>query len=252
MAMDAVATATLPSTRRPRPQLRQTGILTASTEATGRHVSFVTAPYEETEEPHSSPAQEQAASDSAPSSPPTPAHTSKTNLILPRKTRSEGEGDALRAVLPRQRSTSLSSLGKGKGKGRAASLHSGPHIHPSPNPSPVQERPPAPPTEVLTRDATEEPGTSAGAAVVLQQALQPPVATADNMDVVMRDRMLVRILHSKQDGFARYMDEAHLAELTDVRQEECGEFIVVWRRGRIELYEDYVRAHAGIARFIPH
>ena len=51
-------------------------------------------------------------------------------------------------------------------------------------------------------DATEVPSTSLGAAVILQQDIQRP--TKDT-DVVMRDGMLVRILHCKQEGFARYM-----------------------------------------------
>ena len=195
-------------------------------------------------------------SDFAPSSPPTPASNSKTYLIPPiiepsgstrSKSRSERD-DFYAGPLPpqQQQGTSLSSLRPafskdGKGKGRPDSLHSASPIRPSPRPSAVQEPPPAPPNEVLTRDAAEEPSTSAGAAVILQQDLQ--LATQDT-DVVMRDRMLVRILHSKQDGFTKYMDETQLAEVTDIRQEEWGEFIVIWRRGRIELYEDYVRVHS--------
>lgn len=147
-------------------------------------------------------------SDSAPSSPSTPASNSKasnskTNLVRPPSL--ERSGAATRESHSERDA--------------------------------VQESPPAPPSEVLSREATEEPTTSAGAAAILQQDLQPPT---EDTDVVMRDRMLVRILYSKQDGFARYMDETYLTETTDVKQEEWGEFIVAWRRGRIELYEDYV------------
>jgi len=193
-------------------------------------------------------------SDSTPSSPPTPAINSKTHLILPPIIERSGsatskvhsERDALHAGVPPPKKRSSASLSSSrrtfsKGKGRPASLQSGSHTHPSSHPPPAQEPPPAPPTEVLTRDATEEPSTSAGAAVILQQDLQLPT---QDTDVVMRDRMLVRILHCKQEGFARYMDETYLAEITDVKQEEWGEFIVVWRRGRIELYEDYVSVHS--------
>ena len=192
-------------------------------------------------------------SDSISSSPSTPAGNSETNLVRPPTTEHVGsatskthsERDDLPAdlrPLPQQRSTSLSSLRPvfskdSKGKGRPASLHSGSHTRPSSYQSTVQEPAPAPPREVLTREATEEPTTSAGAAAILQQDLQPPT---QDTDIVMRDRMLVRILHSKQDASARYMDETYLAEITEVKQEEWGEFIVVWRRGRIELYEDYV------------
>jgi hypothetical protein len=256
---------------------------TTATGAAGRHVSFATVLTEEIGESHSI-AQEQAASttrvapttnteastlmqsspasdhrpqdsDSVPSSPPTPANNSKANLIpLPLTNRNGSasktysERGALHLGLPlpkKKRSTSLSSLARSfskesKGKGRATPSHGGPHTHPSPYPSPVQE-PPAPPVEVLNRNAAEEPNTSAGAAAILQQDLQP--ATQDT-DVIMRDRMLVRILHSKQGGFPKYMDEVHLAEITNIKQEEWGEFIVVWRRGRIELYEDYVSARS--------
>jgi len=262
---------------------KQTGVLTVSTAAgaTGRHVSFVTAHYEDTEESHG-PIQERASSSARPvlspgteevtlmqspasyhlsprdtysstSSPPTPANNSKTNLILPpiiehnRPVTSKAHSDqgALQTGAPpakAQRSTSLSSLRRAfskdsKGKGRPTSFYSGPHIQSSSRQPPTQEPPPVPPAEVLTRDPTEEPSTSAGAAVILHQDLQPP--TRDT-DIVMRDRMLVRVLHCKQEGFTKYMDEAQLGEITDVKQEEWGEFIVVWRKGRIELYEDYV------------
>ena len=92
-------------------------------------------------------------------------------------------------------------------------------------------------------ESTEELTTSTGVVAILQQDLQPPT---EDTDIVMRDRVPVRMLYSKQDGFARYMDETHLTETTNVKQEEWGEFIVAWRRGRIERYEDYV-----IVRLIP-
>lgn len=293
--MDAAPTEGSPvlSTRRLEPVgqpsgSKQTGVLTATaTGATGRHISFVTAHYEDYEESHG-PAQERAASSTRPAmgtsteaetlvrssasghQPPqdadstapslaTPANNSKTNLIPPPiiernrpvTSKAHSEGDALQRSVPppkKKRSTSLSSLRHAfskdsKGKGRPASFHNDPHIHPISRPSSTQEPPPAPPAEVLTRDATEEPSTSAGAAVILQQDLQPPT---QDTDIVMRDRMLVRVLHCKQEGFTKYMDENQFVEITDVKQEEWGEFIVVWRRGRIELYEDYVSACSKI------
>jgi hypothetical protein len=291
--VDAAATDGSPVLSARRPELvgqasgsKQTGVLT-TTGVTGRHVSFVTAHYEDSEGSHG-PAQEQATSstrpalststeaetpmqasasghrppqdaDSTTSVSPTPANNSKTNLILPPiiersrpvTSKALSERDALQTGVPppkKQRSTSLSSLRHtfskdSKGKGRPASFHSGPHTHPSPRPPPAQEPPPAPPAEVLTRNPTEEPSTSAGAAVILQQDLQPPT---QDTDIVMRDRMLVRVLHCKQEGFTRYMDETQLAEITDIKQEEWGEFIVVWRKGRIELYEDYVSVRSEI------
>ena len=295
-SVDAAATDGSPVLSTQRPELvgqasgsKQTGVLTTTTAAgaTGRHVSFVTAHYGDTEESHG-PTQERASSSARPalststeeetlmqspasghrsprdaysstSSPPTPANNSKTNLILPPiiehnkpvTSKAHSERSALQTGVPpakTQRSASLSSLRRAfskdsKGKGRPTSLYSGPHIHSSSHPPPTQELPPVPPAEVLTRDPTEEPSTSAGAAVILQQDLQPP--TRDT-DIVMRDRMLVRVLHCKQEGFTRYMDETQLAEITGVKQEEWGEFIVVWRRGRIELYEDYVSVRSEI------
>ena len=265
---------------------KQTGVLTTTTATgvTGRHISFATAPQESNGESHD-PAQERAASsmglalsastavvtpmqsssghqlphdvDSTRSFPLTPINNSKTNLIplptieRPVTIKAQSERDALHTGVPppkKQRSTSLSSLRHtfskdSKGKGRPDSFHSGPPIHPIQHSSPAQELPPAPPSEVLTRDASEEPSTSAGAAVILQQDLQPPT---QDTDIVMRDRMLVRVLYCKQQSFTRYMDETHLAEITDVKQEEWGEFIVVWRRGRIEFYEDYVSVRTEI------
>ena len=257
-----------------------------ATGVTGRHISFAAAPQEGNEESHSPAQERATSSmgpaliaspatgtpmqsssghqppqnvDSTTSFPSTPINNSKTNLIplpiiersRPVTIKAQSEQDALHKGVPppkKQRSTSLSSLRQtfskdSKGKGRPDSFHGGPPIHPSSHSSPAQESPPAPPAEVLTRDATEEPSTSAGAAIILQQDLQPPT---QDTDIVMRDRMLVRVLYCKQEGFTRYMDETHLAEITDVKQEEWGEFIVVWRRGRIELYEDYVSVRSEI------
>ena len=261
-------------------------LTTMATGDTGRHISFLTAPHGGNGESHgpaqkrapfptrpvlststeaatpmqsSSGHQPQHDLSSTTSSPPTPTNNSMTNLIPPPiieynrpvTTKAHSEQDGLHTGVPplkEQRSTSLSSLRHAfskdsKGKGRPASLHSGPPIHASFYLSPVQELPPASPSEVLTRDATEEPNTSAGAAIILQQDLQPPT---QDTDIVMRDRMLVRVLHCKQEGFARYMNETQFAEITDVKQEEWGEFIVVWRKGRIELYEDYVSVRSEI------
>ena len=53
--------------------------------------------------------------------------------------------------------------------------------------------------------------------------------------------MLVRVLYSKDEGITRF-DDAHNRTTRNLHFEDWGEFIVVWRKDRIELYGDYVNS----------
>ncbi|KAG8829407.1 hypothetical protein FRC17_006633 [Serendipita sp. 399] len=92
------------------------------------------------------------------------------------------------------------------------------------------------PLEVLTREPS--PKTSAGAAARINEELEP---LDDAEDVVLRDRMLIRVL-STAGSISKYLDEQQLLEMPEVRRERATmwrEYLVVWRKSSIELYEQY-------------
>ena len=95
---------------------------------------------------------------------------------------------------------------------------------------------PAPPNEVLARKGKEVEATSAGAT--------DNAALHENSfvwgDVVMRDRMLVRVAYTRSGGLGAAFDENQNRMTTNMRYEEWQEMMVVWRKDRIEIYEDYV------------
>lgn len=51
--------------------------------------------------------------------------------------------------------------------------------------------------------------------------------------------MLVRVDYTKSEGITRFDDNINRSA-RDLEYEDWGEFLVVWRRDGIELYEDYV------------
>ncbi|KAH9854680.1 Pleckstrin homology domain-containing protein [Lenzites betulinus] len=126
-----------------------------------------------------------------------------------------------------------------KGKGRDV------HVH--------YEEPPVPPAEVLARRGTavlEE--TSAGAAAQ---------ATAENQvkwgDVIMRDRMLVRVSYT-EDTVPVTFDESRNRTTRHLENEGWMEYIVAWRKDRLELYtdhhtpgKDWFTGHKRLAYIIP-
>jgi hypothetical protein len=54
----------------------------------------------------------------------------------------------------------------------------------------------------------------------------------------MTERMYVRVGHTRQD--VKYVDESNSRVITDLREERWQEYIVVWRRKRLELYSNHV------------
>ena len=55
-----------------------------------------------------------------------------------------------------------------------------------------------------------------------------------------QDRMLVRVCYTKSESLATHFNEVQNRQTTNLRHEDCMEFLVVWRRDMLELYEDYV------------
>lgn len=53
------------------------------------------------------------------------------------------------------------------------------------------------------------------------------------------DRMLVRVSHTDADSVGTAFDENQNRITQHLEYEDWSEFMVVWRKGRLELYEDY-------------
>ncbi|EIW59516.1 uncharacterized protein TRAVEDRAFT_121684 [Trametes versicolor FP-101664 SS1] len=116
--------------------------------------------------------------------------------------------------LPRPANQGRKSTGKGM------------HVH-------YEETPAVPPSEVLARRGSAVDDTSAGAA---------EQATAENQvkwgDVIMRDRMLVRVSYT-EDAVPPHFDETQNRTTRHLENEGWVEYIVAWRKDRLELYADH-------------
>ncbi|KAF7985501.1 hypothetical protein HWV62_3705 [Athelia sp. TMB] len=117
--------------------------------------------------------------------------------------------------------------------------------------SPVYDGP-APPGEVLARTGSAVDDTSAGAA----DAAAPGEILWG--DVVMRDRMLVRASYSHSETLGNCFDEKQNRTTSHLRYEDWSEVMTVWRKDRLELYEDYsmpfkerIMGHKHLAFIIP-
>ncbi|KIJ54719.1 hypothetical protein M422DRAFT_240799 [Sphaerobolus stellatus SS14] len=95
---------------------------------------------------------------------------------------------------------------------------------------------PAPPDEVLARSEQGAPDTSAGAAASQLEERSHGVKWGD---VVRKERMLVRRSNTKTGTVGMHFSAKDAMKLRDLRCHEWNEFIVVWRKDQIELYEDY-------------
>ncbi|KAI0029172.1 hypothetical protein K488DRAFT_57005, partial [Vararia minispora EC-137] len=120
------------------------------------------------------------------------------------------------------------------------------------------------PEDVLDRTGPEIAQTSAAAtqhasSALLQPALQPtPVMEAPDEGVIMRDRMFVRVSLTKDLSVGAGFDEETNRLAQYIEPWDWLEFMVVWRPGRIELYDDYniplkerVLGHKRLAYSIP-
>ncbi|KAH0831930.1 hypothetical protein J3R83DRAFT_12814 [Lanmaoa asiatica] len=90
---------------------------------------------------------------------------------------------------------------------------------------------PVSPAAVLARTGNEVIECSAGATAE---------ATQGSGDIFLRDRMLVRVCYTKSESLSSHFDEVQNRQTTHLRHEDCMEFLVVWRKDMLELYEDYV------------
>ncbi|KAH6912535.1 Pleckstrin homology domain-containing protein [Coprinopsis sp. MPI-PUGE-AT-0042] len=128
--------------------------------------------------------------------------------------------------------TTLSA--KTQGKQRVVRIADGDDAPLKSSPS-VRSVPPVPPSVVLGRTESDiDPQTSKG-------AMRTPVTPTAGQwgDVIMRDRMLVRITYSKNEGLSPKFDESIHRTTCGLQYEDWGEFMVVWRRDCIEIYRDH-------------
>ncbi|KAI0657423.1 Pleckstrin homology domain-containing protein [Cubamyces menziesii] len=143
-----------------------------------------------------------------------PAEGQTSNVAIPPSSVARPNGHA---TLPPSKVSEQRKRGKGKGKDV--------HVH--------YEEPPAPPSEVLARRGSAVEETSAGAS---------EQATAENQvkwgDVILRDRMLVRVSYT-EDGVSPTFDESQNRVTRHLETEGWVEYIVAWRRDRLELYADH-------------
>ncbi len=113
---------------------------------------------------------------------------------------------------------------------------------------------PVPPEEVLARSGSEVEDTSAGAA---QQATDAVSIPPSQSDVIMRgifclraicrcvsycgiDRMMVQISFTS-GTLGPNFDSAKNRVTPHIQYEDHSEYLVVWRKERLELYKNYVR-----------
>jgi len=183
--------------------------------------------------------------------------TSSTALLEPSHGRVRLDGlDGARVqteAVPRSiiRVPSLSVLtdgqGEGNGKGKGRLVHYAD--------IPEEAFSPVLPPEVLERtgDATE--GSSAGATTFGSES---PKASLDWGDTVMRDRMLMRYCYSKSESIKPPFDEAQNRTTRDLQYAEWAQYMVAWRKDRIEIYEDHslpgkewMTGHKYLAFIIP-
>ncbi|KAJ3827599.1 Pleckstrin homology domain-containing protein [Lentinula raphanica] len=219
--------------------------------------TFVTAPSEPVQSPdvHNPASQIRAVSsaegehrDSDATSP-----SSSTALLRPSLTRKHDSGPShTQSEPPRRPIIKLPSFSRGSGD-HPHKMKKSVHYNLSPVESNASS-PPASPSAVLERTGTDVSGTSAGAMSIAAMG-DPQINWGDT---VMRDRMCVRIYSNEMvDIYPRFDESVHRVT-RDLKYEGWGEFLVVWRKDRIELYENYtipgkewVTGHKHLSFIIP-
>ncbi|KAI0754967.1 Pleckstrin homology domain-containing protein [Daedaleopsis nitida] len=155
--------------------------------------------------------------------------SSSTALLVSSDDPACGPGPSNRAIAPTTTKAQLDgpldlsvrvespSPTKGKGKDK--------HVH--------YQDDPVPPSEVLARTGDAVKVTSAGA---VEQTTRE--ATTKWGDVIMRDRMLVRVSYT-EDAVSPTFDEWQNRTTRHLENEGWAEYIVAWRKNRLELYENH-------------
>ncbi|KAH9986612.1 hypothetical protein BJV77DRAFT_1061765 [Russula vinacea] len=121
---------------------------------------------------------------------------------------------------------------------------------------------PSPPGDVLQRTGSEVQETGAAAAEAFQVATTssavPLDAPDEYDDAKMRDRMVVRVAYCRDDHFGCHFDEIQDRSTRHMQHEDWAEFMVVWRRHRLELYnnfrlpgKEWVVGHKNLAFVVP-
>ncbi|RDB17902.1 Meiotically up-regulated gene 56 protein [Hypsizygus marmoreus] len=241
------------------PKLSPSGSQAAGQPFSMGHETFVTAP-PQPEPPVPSTSQSKAdldahengGSDSVGRSLHTSSSTSLLRPIVDR-VRIGARARTVSVSRPEMKVSSMSALSNGripasqKGKGKQVRYAD----------SAPQEPVPAPPSEVLERTGVAMDDTSAGASEALVESTSAGPAI-DWGDVVLRDRMLVRSYHCKSDNISPQFDEVHNRTTRHLEDANWAEYMVAWRRDRIELYKDYripgkewVFGHKDLAFVIP-
>ncbi|KAI0320151.1 hypothetical protein OF83DRAFT_1053638 [Amylostereum chailletii] len=105
----------------------------------------------------------------------------------------------------------------------------------------LPELSPASPRSDLERTGSGIKGTSAAAAEAMGAAMIPDVLQEpwEQGGIVLQDRMIVRVSYTKDESLGSHFDEAQNRTAQNMESREWTEFMVVWRKDRIEFYEDY-------------
>ncbi|KAG8908406.1 hypothetical protein FRB99_006611 [Tulasnella sp. 403] len=102
----------------------------------------------------------------------------------------------------------------------------------------------ASPSEVLARTGTDIQGSSAEVTEGIANLQRGDVPSRSRQgitprDIVMKDRMLVKISYNRSDGLPSPYDEVEAKRHPDTVEEDWAEFMVCWRGNHLELYEDW-------------
>ncbi|KIY44808.1 hypothetical protein FISHEDRAFT_50785 [Fistulina hepatica ATCC 64428] len=99
--------------------------------------------------------------------------------------------------------------------------------------------PDAPPGEVLERSGSAIQNTSAAATIDSVPIVGNPEADSNSIIVEPFNRMLVRFCHTATESISAHFDEIENRMVRRMQYDDWREYLVVWRKGRLEIYEDY-------------
>lgn len=113
---------------------------------------------------------------------------------------------------------------------------------------------PTSPSNVLARTGQDVAETSAGAVEAACVSTTPEgggvlmrgLLQTNDVGIVSNatlDRMLVRVSHTEANSVGAAFDENQNRITQHLEYEDWSEFLVVWRKERLELYEDYASRH---------
>jgi len=159
---------------------------------------------------------------------------------------------------PTDSDSQLAPVGLDKGKGKDRSFdHASEGTSSNMQLSTDDNDIPAPPAAVLARSGSEVDETSAGVSLD-ETPSREQSQRKERANIVLRDRMLVRVSYTKSESLPCHFDEVQNRTTPRLRYEDWAEFLVVWRGERLEIYEDYtlpgkehITGHKHLAFIIP-